>query len=137
MRRQIFGCLVLFAVLALLARAQSGVPADVVTVFAKNCVDCHKGKFPPRGLSWEAKRIEAAFDAPSREVPALKIIDTASPESSYVLKKVRGEAGIKGTLMPPGKALDPAAIKVLEDWVLSLKKAPGLPFIQARSGPSR
>jgi len=100
------------------------LPADVASVFAKHCVDCHKGQFAPRGLSWEAAKIEAAFDVPSREVPGLKIIDTAAPESSYVLKKVRGETGIKGKRMPPGKALAPETIKVLEDWMLSLKKAP-------------
>jgi hypothetical protein len=117
--------LVLLAIAAIAAWAQVKVPGEVVSVFAKNCLDCHKGKFPPRGLSWEAKKIEAAIDAPSREVPALKIIDTAAPESSYVLMKVRGEKGIQGTRMPPTKALDPASIKVLEDWILSLKKVPG------------
>lgn len=106
---------------ALIMRAQVKVPGEVISVFAKNCVDCHHGKYPPRGLSWEMKKIEAAIDAPSREVPALKIIDTAAPESSYVLKKVRGEKGIKGDRMPPTKALDPASIKILEDWIQSLK----------------
>ena len=127
----------LFCAIALAAWAQSRVPDEVVSVFAKNCAGCHKGAFAPRGLSWQAKKIEAAIDAPSREVPALKIIDTASPESSYVLKKVRGEKDIKGTRMPPGKTLDPASIKVLEDWIQSLKKIPG-PFpTSAGSGRSR
>jgi hypothetical protein len=128
MKKNVYGCFVLLAVLALMAWAQSRVPADVVSILTKNCLDCHKGKFPPRGLSWEAKKIEAAFDAPSR-IPALKIIDTAAPESSYVLKKVRGEKGIKGSRMPPGRALDPASIKILEDWIQSLKKLPGPPPI--------
>lgn len=117
----LLGCL---AIAAAAGRAQDKVPADVVSFFAKRCVDCHKGKFPPRGLSWEAKKIEAAIDAPSREAPELKIIDTASPEASYVLKKVRGEAGIKGGRMPLGKSLDASEIKVLEDWIRSLKKTP-------------
>lgn len=129
MRKILSGCLAVGAALALLAWAPSRVPADVATVFAKHCVDCHKGQFAARGLSWEAPKIEAAFDAPSREVPELKIIDTAAPESSYVLKKVRGEAGIKGKRMPPGKALAPETIRVLEDWILGLKKLPGPPSI--------
>ena len=129
MKKSLYGVIAALAVTAVAAWAQSRVPAGVVSVFAKNCLDCHKGRFPAQGLSWEAKRIETSFDAPSREIPALKIIDTAAPESSYVLKKVKGESGIQGSRMPPGKALDPAAIKVLEDWILSLKKLPALPLI--------
>jgi len=121
MKRMLSLCSVVLIMAAMGAWAQSKIPAEVASVFAKNCADCHHGKFPPQGLSWEAKKIEAAIDAPSREVPALKIIDTAAPESSYVLKKVRGERGIKGTRMPPGKALDPASLKILEDWIQSLK----------------
>src|SRR5512135_90575 len=124
MKRTPILCFGLLCVVAAAARAPMKVPGEVVSVFSKNCVDCHKGKFPPRGLSWEAKKIEAAIDAPSREVPELKIIDTASPEASYVLKKVRGEAGIKGRRMPLGKTLDASEIKVLEDWIRSLKKTP-------------
>ncbi len=57
------------------------------------------GKVPAQGLSWEPAKIAAAINAPSQEMPDLKIIDTASPASSYVLKKVRGDSGIKGTRM--------------------------------------
>jgi hypothetical protein len=129
MKRTLTVGLGLVALVAATAWAQEKVAGDAVAVFAKHCLDCHKGKFPPQGLSWEAKKIEAAIDRPSREMPALKIIDTAAPESSYVLKKVRGEAGIKGARMPPSRALDPAAIKVLEDWIQGLKKGPGPSFI--------
>src|SRR5512142_2425576 len=125
MKRTPILCFGLLCVVAAAARAQMKVPGEVVSVFSKNCVDCHKGKFPPRGLSWEAKKIAASIDAPSREVPELKIIDTAAPGSSYVLRKVRGETGIKGTRMPPTRALSADEIKVLEDWIQSLKKAPG------------
>ncbi len=125
MKRTAILYLGLFCAVAAAAQAQTKVPGEVVSFFAKKCVDCHKGKFPPRGLSWEAKKIAAAIGAPSREVPELKIIDTAAPESSYVLKKVRGEKGIKGTRMPPSRALSADEIKALEDWILSLKKVPG------------
>jgi hypothetical protein len=109
------------------AEAQSPVPAAVAELFAKNCASCHQGHWPAGGLSWEEPRIAAAVDRPSREVPGLKIIDTAAPRSSYVLKKVRGEKGIDGSRMPPGRALGAGEIKVLEDWILSLKKVPGPP----------
>jgi hypothetical protein len=109
------------------ARAQDRVPAAVAKIFADNCAGCHQGHWPASGLSWEETKIAAAVDRTSREVPSLKIIDTAAPEASYVLKKVRGERGIDGTRMPPGRALEAGEIKVLEAWILSLKKVPGPP----------
>jgi len=50
------------------------------------------------------------------------IIDTAAPEASYLLKKVRRESGIEGKPMPPLKALDAVELELLQTWVLSLKK---------------
>ena len=118
-----------FSILLILAAsagawAQEKIPGDVVSLFQKRCAVCHKGKAPAQGLSWERTRIAAAIDRPSSEAPELKIIDTASPEASYVLKKVRGDAGIKGSRMPPAAALEAGEIKVLETWILGLKKFP-------------
>ena len=116
--------LVLLLVAAVGAWAAEKIPDEVTSLLHKRCAVCHKGKFPPQGLSWEAGKIASAIDAPSREVAEMKIIDTAAPESSYVLKKVRGESGIKGSRMPPSQALAADEIKVLETWILSLKKFP-------------
>jgi len=119
---------VLVLVLALAAAAgawaQEKIPGDVVSLFQKRCVACHQGKSAVEGLSWEPAKIAAAINAPSREMPDLKIIDTASPESSYLLKKVRGDSGIQGTRMPPTGALSAEEIKLLETWVQGLKKLP-------------
>ncbi len=106
------------------AWAQGKIPDDVVSLFQKKCAQCHKGKHPPRGLSWETAKIAAAINAASKEAPDLKIIDAASPESSYVLKKVRGESGIKGSRMPPPRALSAEEIQIIETWIQSLKKLP-------------
>lgn len=124
MKRMLSVSLVLLLAAAAGAWAEDQVPGDVVSLLHKRCAVCHKGKFPPQGLSWESTKIAAAIDASSREVPDMKIIDTASPESSYMLKKVRGESGIKGTRMPPPKALRNEEIKVLENWIQGLKKFP-------------
>jgi hypothetical protein len=126
MKRTLSVLLVIMLAAAARAWAQGQIPGDVVSLFQKRCTDCHKGKNPPRGLSWEAAKIAAAVDAPSKEMPDLKIIDTASPESSYVLKKVRGEKGIHGSRMPPAgaPALGAEEIKILETWIQGLKKLP-------------
>lgn len=131
MKRAVPIILVLFLAAASGGWAQGKIPDDVVSLFRKKCAQCHKGKFPPQGLSWETAKIAAAINASSKEAPDLKIIDTASPESSYVLKKVRGESGIKGSRMPPPGALTTEEIKILETWIKSLKKLP----VPASAGP--
>jgi hypothetical protein len=124
MKRPVALIVVLLVVVAIGASAKEDLPGQVVSLFQKRCAVCHRGKTPPRGLSWEPANIAAAIGRPSREVPELKIIDTASPEASYILKKIRREDGIKGRPMPPSKALGADELKVLETWVLGLKKSP-------------
>ncbi len=124
MKRTLSVFLVIMLAAATGAWVQDKIPGDVTTLLQKKCAVCHKGQYPPKALSWEPSRIAAAIDAPSQEVPELKIIDSAAPESSYILKKVRGESGIKGTRMPPTKALGADEIRVLETWIQGLKKFP-------------
>jgi mono/diheme cytochrome c family protein len=106
-----------------LAQAPKGraIPADVMSVFKKHCVRCHTGPQPPKGLSLIPAKAAAIIDAPSAEVPSLKLVDTAAPETSYLLKKVRRESGIAGKPMPPGKALAAEELQALETWISSLK----------------
>jgi mono/diheme cytochrome c family protein len=106
---------------ALDALAAADVPDNVKTLFGQRCAGCHKGKFPPKGLNLEPANVAAILDAPSREVPELKIVDTKAPEASYLLKKVRRESGIAGKPMPPGKALAADQLQVLEAWLNGLK----------------
>lgn len=101
--------------------AERAIPAEVRSVFAQRCAGCHKGARPPMGLSLEADRLASMIDAPSRQVPTLKIVDTEAPESSYLLKKVRRESGIVRRPMPPGRALSSEELKTLESWVNGLK----------------
>jgi hypothetical protein len=112
------------------------VPGDVVALFHKRCAVCHKGKTPPQGLSWEPTHIAEAIDRPSREAPELKIIDSASPEASYILKKVRRESDIKGKPMPPLKALGDKELQLLEAWILGLKRLPVPLPVSAVGGPA-
>jgi mono/diheme cytochrome c family protein len=98
------------------------IPSNVVEILKKNCTGCHVGQRPPKGLSLIASKIAAAFDAPSAEKPALKLIDTANPESSYLLKKILGASDITGSRMPRGKHMAEADIEALKAWILSLKK---------------
>jgi mono/diheme cytochrome c family protein len=98
------------------------VPGDVTALFARNCAGCHKGRYPSGNLNLEPANVPAAIDAPSRQAPSRKIIDSAEPEASYLLKKVRREKGITGKPMPPGKALTEKEVGLLRGWIESLKQ---------------
>lgn len=102
------------------AGAPIDIPGDVTALFARSCAGCHKGRYPSGNLNLEPANVQAALDAPSRQAPPLKIIDTADPEASYLLKKVRREKGISGKPMPPGKALAEKEVGLLRDWIQSL-----------------
>ncbi|MBP1770621.1 MAG: hypothetical protein H6P96_1239 [Candidatus Aminicenantes bacterium] len=55
-------------------RGDGDIPADVVSLFKKNCVRCHTGPKPPKGLSLIPAKIASAIEAPSAEVPEAKLI---------------------------------------------------------------
>jgi len=121
MKRNIAAGLVLFLAIALGIRAAQDIPDNVIKLLQKRCAVCHKGKNPPRGLNFEPAHVAAVLDAPSKEVPSLKIVDTKSPGTSYLLRKVRREAGIVGRPMPPPKALTAEELQVIEAWIGGLK----------------
>jgi hypothetical protein len=115
----VISTLVIFMASSVLAAGE--IPDGVKGLLQKRCTGCHKGKHPPKGLNLEPANVAAILDAPSREVPSLKIIDTKSPGSSYLLKKVRRESDIKGKPMPPGKALTAEQLQIIETWVAGLR----------------
>jgi mono/diheme cytochrome c family protein len=113
------------------ARPSVSVPANVAAVLEKRCVECHEGREAAMGLSLDPEKISEAIDAPSREIPSLKIIDTADPESSYLLKKILGSRDINGSKMPRLRRMSREDVEVLKAWILGLKEKEG-----ARPAPS-
>jgi len=111
----------LILVLAGGAWAAMEIPDGVKELFQKRCTGCHYGNHPPKGLNLEPAKVAAILDAPSKEVPSLKIIDTKSPEASYLLKKVRRGKDIAGSGMPPRKALAAAELQIIEAWLAGVK----------------
>ncbi len=111
---------------ALSASSEASAEAAKGLVAAK-CAVCHKGKFPPRGLNLGPEAFPASvIDIPSRGKPDFKLVDTAAPETSYLLMKITGASGIAGRRMPPpGKPqLSEEEIRLLQDWMTGLKKKP-------------
>jgi hypothetical protein len=98
------------------------IPPNVIQIIKKHCTECHTGQRPPKGLSLIPGKVASAFDAPSAEKPELRIIDTANPEASYLLKKILGSSDISGSRMPRGKHMPEADIETLKTWILGLKR---------------
>jgi hypothetical protein len=110
---------------SLTCRAQSAaakdIPANVAQTFDKQCAGCHSGLFAPKGLKLSPSKIAAAINAPSKEMPQLKLIDTANPEAGYILKKIQGAEGIAGVKMPKEREMPAADFELIKGWLLGLK----------------
>ncbi|MEW5899920.1 MAG: DUF5777 family beta-barrel protein, partial [Acidobacteriota bacterium] len=106
-------------------KAQASLPGNIKNIIKKNCSisGCHKGKQPAANLNFEPdKFVASVVDVPSSEVPALKIVDTAEPEKSYLLAKIKGEPGIVGKRMPADRdPLTEGQIGQVETWIRSLR----------------
>jgi hypothetical protein len=101
--------------------------ARVIDIFSQSCatVGCHAGSDPQLGMSLEADQFFGhTVGAPSRERADLSIIHPGRPDSSYLIKKVRGDEDIIGARMPmTGNSLSDAEIEAIEAWVSALGDA--------------
>jgi mono/diheme cytochrome c family protein len=112
------------AALAAGGQTSPAVPDEVKALFKGHCVGCHKGVFAPRGMKLGADALPGSvLNVASKEKPDLKRIAPGSPETSYLLMKVRGAEGISGKRMPPPPKtpLTSDEIALLEKWVAGLE----------------
>lgn len=123
---------------------QTTIPSNIQAVIKQNCSvsGCHTGKHPAANLIFDPdKFLASVLNVQSREIPDKKIVDTAAPELSYLLAKIKGEAGIVGKRMPLNRPpLEQEKIAEVEAWVMSLKSpssesSGNPPEILARKGP--
>jgi cytochrome c553 len=113
------------------ARAESlravGPPPAAVTaiIFHSSCGRCHGSDRPAVGLSLRRENFAAVMiDAPSREKPEYKLVDTENPDRSYLLMKLRGDEEIIGERMPIGSGpLPDHAIATIEAWIHEVSAA--------------
>ena len=98
-----------------------GKTADILR---KNCSTsgCHRGAYPKAKLNLEpGMMLEAVGDIPSRQRGELKLVDTAAPEKSYLILKVRGDEGITGKRMPiNAPPLTGDEIKTIRLWIYAI-----------------
>ncbi|HEY6482151.1 MAG TPA: Ig-like domain-containing protein [Steroidobacteraceae bacterium] len=88
-------------------------------VFTPICTKCHIGAGAPEGLQLDASHSYALLvGVPSAEQPAVLRVDPGHPDSSYLVLKLQGSAGISGVRMPfGGPYLPQSTIDVIRQWV--------------------
>jgi hypothetical protein len=88
-------------------------------VFTPICVRCHSGAAAPQGLQLDAAHSYALLvGVPSNEMPNLNRVAPGDPDSSYLMQKLEGAAGIAGVRMPfGGPYLPQATIDVIRQWI--------------------
>jgi hypothetical protein len=105
--------------------SKDALQKKVANEFKNHCAvsGCHKGQFPKKKLNLEPDKFYAAIvDVPSLQIDSLKLVDTKSPEKSYLLMKIKGEKGIVGDRMPEeAPPMKPEEIEVIEKWIQSLQ----------------
>ena len=87
-----------------------------------NCVSCHTnvGRTPAGGLNLLR---DVAFDqlvnVASTQIPSLKRVNPGSPETSYLVHKIDGRAGITGTRMPRNGPpyMSDGQVLILKRWI--------------------
>lgn len=99
--------------------AMKAANAGAVSLIKKRCAGCHGAKNPKAGLNLEPGTLVAAVkDVPSRQINTLKLVDTRGPEKSYLMMKIRGDKGIKGTRMPIDAApFSAKELEQIEGWM--------------------
>jgi hypothetical protein len=107
-----------------LGREAPTVPDGIKALFASHCAGCHKGAFAPRHLKLGPDALpESVVSVPSKGKPDLELVVPGSPETSYLVMKVRGAEGISGKRMPPPRKtpLTAEEIGLIEEWIKGLK----------------
>jgi hypothetical protein len=97
------------------------MPDSVQSIFTARCAlsGCHvTGAAAFDEVLEAAVAYQRIVNVPSGEVPTLMRIRPGLPDSSYLVKKIRGDGDIVGGRMPLGPTpLTPAQIATISNWV--------------------
>jgi len=108
------------------AGAQDNVTLDqrVAELFQRSCTlaGCHVGPNPQMGMTLTKEAFySSTVGQASVESPSMKRIDPGSPETSYLVKKIRGDKDIIGLQMPfAGEKLTEEEVDTIIKWVSEL-----------------
>lgn len=88
-------------------------------IFTPICRQCHTGGAAPAGLALDpAVAWGNLVDVPSAELPTLRRVRPGVGDSSYLVWKIEGRAGIVGARMPLGLLpLSSTEIVAIRGWI--------------------
>lgn len=104
---------------------------NIQPIYDRSCAvsGCHSSVAPAQALDLSPGRShDATINRRSTQVAGVVLIEPGSPDDSYLIRKVRGDPGIAGVLMPQGcpgnplqgaQCLTPDEIDALETWILA------------------
>ncbi|MGA7304887.1 MAG: DUF5777 family beta-barrel protein [Rhodothermales bacterium] len=112
---------------------------QVAEIFQQNCAKsaCHSGPTPQMGMDLTREVFHSSVvDKPSTEKPELKRIDPGHPETSYLVKKIKGEPDIIGAQMPLiGDRLTEDQVDTIVQWITELAAVDSLEKDQSQASP--
>ncbi len=116
----------------------SGIPitpnvnyaAQIQPIFNVNCVACHTELATNSGgLDLDpADSYGELVDQQSVEAPGVRLVESGSPERSYLMEKVNSTHPQVGTAMRPGDPMSPADRALIRDWISQLANNPRVEF---------
>ncbi len=88
-------------------------------IFTPRCTQCHTGAAAPLGLALDSGLAQQNLvGVTSIEVPGLLLVNPENPDSSYLVWKVEGRAGVQGGRMPLGmQPLSAEQIAAIRGWI--------------------
>ena len=104
--------------------SQQDLEDQVLDLFENSCAfaGCHAGMTAPKNLDLSEEVFVANLvGVKSAEAPQFLRVKPGDAQNSYLVKKIRGAADIKGDRMPrSGKPLSAAEMATIEAWINSL-----------------
>ena len=100
------------------------IPDNVAELFENKCAfsGCHAGPSSGNGLDLTENLAYASLVAqPSSDFPNLSLVEPGQPTKSYLIMKMVGVSGIKGSSMPKGdQPLSKEELRAVANWIKSI-----------------
>jgi hypothetical protein len=103
---------------------------QIQPIFSANCVACHTELATNSGgLDLDPGDSHGELvDQESAEAPGVKLVESGSPERSYLMEKINATTPQVGTSMRPGDPMPASDRALIRDWINQLSTSPKMEF---------